>query len=102
MRTPRFRALSRSLALLAAAVLVVLGVVEAPHTVHHFFAGGAEASPECALASAADHTQAEPVPAGLQAPIQEVDLALPTAPSGPLPSRVLGRSPARAPPTPAV
>ncbi len=95
----RFCALPRGVAAVAAAFLLALVVAEAPHTVHHLFDGGGEASQECAFASTADHSQAATTQAGLAAPIQVVERSVGLPPSPPRLCRTLGASPARAPPT---
>jgi hypothetical protein len=94
--------LLRIVAPIAAILLVVIAVEQAPHTVHHLFEPEADAQHECLLAVSAERAQATATEVVVILPVEAANLGLLLA--EPLAVSTPSRSPfpARAPPRSAV
>jgi hypothetical protein len=97
-----FPRLLRTLAPLAALLLVAVGAWQAPHTVHHLFDPEAGAQHECLLAVSAERAQATAAEVVVVLPVEAADLGVLLAEPLAVPTPSLSPSPARAPPLSAV
>lgn len=97
-----FPRLLRILAPLAAILLPVVAVWQAPHTVHHLLEPEADAQHECLLASSAERAPATAAAVVVVLPVDVAAIGMLLAEPPAVPAPLTAPFPARAPPLSAV
>lgn len=92
----------RVLSLLAATILLVFVVWQAPHTVHHLLEDGADLQHGCVLATSADRTPATQAETVVLLHLERTDLGVLATELSSVPALAIAPFPARAPPARAV
>ena len=93
-----FPRLLRILAPLAATLLLVVAIWQAPHTVHHLLEQEVDAQHECLLATSAERSQAAATDIVVVLPVDGADLGVLLAEPPAVPAPPTAPFPARAPP----